>query len=46
MIDGLAVQESCQSLEKVKKDTERDYWLSAEESKDYGVVDRVIESRD
>ena len=30
-------------LEKVAKDTERDYFMSAEEAKEYNIVDRVIE---
>ena len=31
-----------QPLAKVEKDTDRDFWLSAEEAKDYGVIDGVI----
>ena len=31
-----------QSLEKIAKDTDRDYFLSAAEAKDYGLIDRVI----
>ena len=33
---------SGQSLEKITKDTDRDYVLSAAEAKDYGLIDRVI----
>ena len=33
---------SGQSLEKIAKDTDRDYFLSAAEAKDYGLIDRVI----
>ena len=33
-----------QSVEKIKKDTERDYWLSAEDAVEYGLVDKVLES--
>ena len=33
---------SGQSLEKIVKDTDRDYFLSAEEAKEYGLIDRVI----
>ena len=29
-------------LEKVGRDTERDYFLSSEEAKEYGIIDRVI----
>ena len=31
-----------QSLEKIQKDTDRDYFMSAQESKDYGLIDEVI----
>jgi len=31
-----------QSLEKIQKDTDRDYFMSAEEAKEYGLVDEVI----
>ena len=34
-----------QSLEKIKKDTDRDFFMSAEEAKEYGIVDQVIESK-
>ncbi len=33
-----------QTVEKIAKDTERDYWLSAEEAKSYGLVSRIITS--
>lgn len=32
-------------LEQVAKDTDRDYWLNAEESKDYGLVSKIISTR-
>ena len=41
---GLIAEHTGQTYEKVSKDTERDYFMSAEEAKDYGIVDRVIES--
>ena len=34
-----------QSIEKIAKDTDRDYWLSAEEAKDYGLVSRIVTSQ-
>jgi ATP-dependent Clp protease protease subunit len=34
-----------QSLDKIKTDSERDYFMSAAEAKDYGLVDQVIEKR-
>lgn len=33
-----------QKLSKVKADMERDFWMSAEDAKNYGVVDSVVES--
>ena len=34
-----------QELEKVSRDMERDYFMSAQESLDYGIIDNVIEHR-
>lgn len=34
-----------QPLEKIERDIDRDYFMSAEEAKDYGLIDRVIEER-
>ena len=31
-----------QSLEKIQKDTDRDYFMSAEEAKEYGLVDEIV----
>ncbi|MGN8644854.1 ATP-dependent Clp endopeptidase proteolytic subunit ClpP [Gracilibacillus sp. HCP3S3_G5_1] len=35
-----------QSVEKVAKDTERDYFLSAQEAMVYGIIDQIIEKND
>ena len=32
-----------QSIDKIHQDMERDKWLSAEESKKYGIVDHIID---
>ena len=34
-----------QSLEVIERDTERDYYMSAEEAKEYGLVDEIVEHR-
>ena len=34
-----------QSLEQVEIDTDRDYFMSADEARDYGVIDEVLQSR-
>ena len=44
-IEEIIAKHSKQELAKVTKDMERDYFLSAEEAKDYGIIDRVIEHR-
>jgi len=44
-IEEIIAKHSAQDLDKVTKDMERDYFLSAEEAKDYGIIDRVIEHR-
>ncbi|MFO8089938.1 MAG: ATP-dependent Clp endopeptidase proteolytic subunit ClpP [Desulfatiglandaceae bacterium] len=35
-----------QDIEKIRRDTERDYFMSAEEAKKYGVIDKVIAKRE
>jgi ATP-dependent Clp protease protease subunit len=35
-----------QSIERVRKDTDRDFIMSAEEAKEYGIIDEVIMTRD
>ena len=35
-----------QDIEKIRTDTDRDFWMTAEEAKEYGVVDAVIEGRE
>jgi ATP-dependent Clp protease, protease subunit len=42
-LDEILAQHTKQDLEKVARDTERDYFMSAEEAKEYGIIDRVIE---
>ncbi len=34
-----------QDIEKIRSDTERDYWMTAEEAKEYGVMDTVLAGR-
>lgn len=41
-IAELIARESGQSLEKVTVDIDRDYWMSATEAKEYGLVSRII----
>ena len=43
-INKIIAQQTGQPIERVNDDTDRDYWMSAEESVDYGLVGRIIES--
>ena len=45
-INGIIAKRTGQPLEKVAEDTDRDYWMSAEESLAYGLVGKVIASAD
>jgi ATP-dependent Clp protease protease subunit len=42
-LNGILAERSGQSLERIEKDTDRDYFMSAAEAKEYGLVDKVIE---
>ena len=44
-LNTLMAKHTGQSLEQVTADTERDNFMSAEESKDYGIVDEVLDKR-
>jgi ATP-dependent Clp protease, protease subunit len=44
-IARVIAEETGQPLEKVLKDIDRDYWMTADEAIDYGLVSRVIKSR-
>jgi len=39
----LLAKNTGQKLAKIKEDMERDYWMSPEEAKNYGLVDEIIE---
>ena len=44
-MNRILAERTGQPLEKVKADTERDYFLTADEAKDYGIIDQVIHKR-
>ncbi len=44
-LNKILAQHTGQNLRKIKKDTERDYFMSAEEAKKYGIIDKVLEKR-
>ena len=45
LLDEILAQHTGQTLDKVKKDTDRDFIMTAEQAKDYGIVDDIISSR-
>jgi ATP-dependent Clp protease protease subunit len=45
-INKILTKHTGQPLEKIEKDTDRDFYLSAEEAKKYGLIDEVIQSKE
>lgn len=45
-INQMLAEATGQPLERVEKDTQRDYWMDAEEALEYGLIARIIQSRD
>lgn len=45
-INKIISEASGKDLDKVKKDTERDCWLNAEEAKEYGLISKIVTTRD
>jgi ATP-dependent Clp protease, protease subunit len=41
-LDKIIAKHTGQDYDKVRNDTERDYFMSSEEAKNYGIIDRVI----
>ena len=44
-LNRILAERTGQPLEKIERDTERDYYLSATESQEYGLIDKVIDKR-
>jgi len=42
-LDKILAKHTKQDLEKITHDTERDYFMSSDEARDYGIVDKVLE---
>ena len=45
LLEGITAKHTGQPLERITKDMDRDYYMTAEEAVEYGVIDRVIEHR-
>ena len=46
LLDSILAHHTGQSMEKVSRDTDRDFIMSADEARDYGLIDEVIVSRE
>jgi len=44
-INEILAKHTGQTLEKIQKDTDRDYFMSSQEAKDYGLIDEVISQK-
>ena len=45
-LNHILAKHTCQDIEKVREDTERDYFMSSEEAKEYGIIDKIITARE
>ncbi|MBR5627370.1 MAG: ATP-dependent Clp protease proteolytic subunit, partial [Thermoguttaceae bacterium] len=43
-LNGILLRHTWHTMEKIVKDTDRDRFMTAEEARDYGLIDQVIES--
>jgi ATP-dependent Clp protease protease subunit len=46
LLEEILSHHTGQSLERIRKDSDRDFIMSAEESKEYGVIDDVLTNRE
>jgi ATP-dependent Clp protease protease subunit len=44
-VNQILAHHTGQPLEKIGKDTDRDFYLSAQEAKKYGIIDEVIKTK-
>ena len=45
-LNKILAKHTGQSLEKVQRDTDRDFYLSSQEARDYGIIDEVIKTKE
>ena len=43
VLNEILVKHTGQNVERIRKDTDRDYFMSAHEAKEYGLIDQVFE---
>ena len=45
LLNEILAKNTGQKLDVIEKDSDRDYWMSAEEAKKYGIVDTVLKPK-
>lgn len=45
IVNEILAKHTSQPLEKIERDTDRDFFMSAQEAKEYGIIDEIIEKR-
>jgi ATP-dependent Clp protease protease subunit len=43
-LNDILAHHTGQDVKKIKKDTERDFWMNAEDAKEYGILDEILEA--
>jgi len=44
-VDAILAERTGQPIERIRQDTDRDYWLTPEAAKDYGLIDEIVGGR-
>jgi ATP-dependent Clp protease, protease subunit len=44
-MNHLMAKHTGRPVEQIERDTDRDYWMSAQEAKDYGLIDHIVQNR-
>jgi ATP-dependent Clp protease protease subunit len=45
-LNGILASHTGQTMERIEKDTERDYFMTADEALEYGIIDKIMTKRD
>ena len=45
-LNEILARHTGQPLERIQRDTDRDFYMTAEQGKEYGIIDAVIESQE
>ena len=45
-LNDILAKHTAQDIEKIRRDTERDFFMSSEEAREYGIIDKVITTRE